>query len=304
MFTNITRAGKFALNNFSRNKGISIAAIFILVVAIMVATGLVFFQGISGYLTEEVRDKIDITAYFQEWAGEEDILAARDEIKKISPNIKNIEYVSKEQALAYFNEKHQDNAVLQTALAEVGDNPFLPSLNITTNGDPSQFEEISNTLQASAFSKLIYKVDFLQKKDTIEKIYSLTSNINKFGIILGIVLVVISMLVVFNTIRLAIDNSRDEISTMKIVGASDWFIRGPFIIEGIIYGITAFLICILLSGLSAYFLSPKISIVLSGFNMISYFLTNFWIFVLIQLLFGVGVGAISSFIVVKKYLEV
>ena len=102
MFTNITRAGKFALNNFSRNKGISIAAIFILVVAIMVATGLVFFQGISGYLTEEVRDKIDITAYFQEWAGEEDILAARDEIKKI---LEKLYALRKQKSLPYKDDK-------------------------------------------------------------------------------------------------------------------------------------------------------------------------------------------------------
>lgn len=304
MFTNITRTTKFAMNNFSRNKGISVAAVFILVIAIMVVTGLVFFRGITSYLTEQIQDKIDITAYFQEDASEQDILAVKDEIIKISPNIKSIEYVSKEQALALFNEKHQDSAVLQKSLEEIGDNPFLPSLNITTNGDPAQYEEISSTLQVSNFADLIYKVDFLQKKDTIEKIYSLTSNINKFGISLGAILIILSMLVVFNTIRLAIDSSRDEISTMKIVGASDWFIRGPFIIEGIIYGVIAFLICILLSGLSAFLLSSKIAIILPGFNMFAYFLTNFWIFVLIQLLFGIGVGTISSFIVVKKYLEV
>lgn len=304
MLTNLSRSIKFSINNFSRNKGISVAAIFILVVAIMVVTGLVFFRGITNYLTEQIQDKIDITAYFQEDASEQDILAVRDEIIKISPNIKNIEYVSKEQALALFNEKHQDSQVLQRALQEVGDNPFLPSLNITTNGDPAQYEEISNTIQVSNFSNLIYKVDFLQKKDTIEKIYSLTSNINKFGIVLGVILVVLSMLVVFNTIRLAIDNSRDEISTMKIVGASDWFIRGPFIIEGIIYGVIAFLICVLLSLLFSFLISSKIAVVLPGFDMFGYFLTNLWIFVLIQLVFGIGVGAVSSFIVVKKYLEV
>ncbi|MFH1968387.1 MAG: permease-like cell division protein FtsX [bacterium] len=304
MLVSFRRIIKFSVNSFSRNKGISIATIFVLVVAIMVATGLFFFQGIAGHLTDEIRDKTDITAYFEEDTSEQDILVVKDEITKISPNVKNIEYVSKEQALAYFNERHQDNQVLQRALAEVGENPFLPSLNITTNGDPVQFEEISNVLQTSAFSKLINKVDFLQKKDTIEKIYSLTSNINKFGIFLGVVLIILSMLVVFNTIKLAIDSSKDEISTMKIVGASDWFIRGPFIIEGIIYGVIAFLICILLSALSAFLLSGKISVILPGFNMLDYFLANLWIFILIQLAFGIGVGVISSLIVVKKYLEV
>jgi len=304
MLTNFKRVLTFAFNDFSRNKGISIAAIFVLVITIMLVTGLIFFQGIAGYLTSQIQDKIDITAYFKDGTAEQDILNAKDEILKMSPNIKNIEYVSKDQALEFFNEKHQDNPVLNKALQEVGDNPFLPSLNITTNGDPSQYAQIANILQTSDFSKLIDKVDFSQKKDTIEKVYSITSDINTFGLILGFVLIIVAMLVVFNTIKLAIENSKEEISTMRVVGASDWFIRGPFVIQGLIYGVVAFLICIFLSAIFAYFLSPQISAISSGFNVFSYFLTNLWIFVLIQLGFGVGVGIVSSFIVVKKYLEV
>jgi len=270
----------------------------------MLVTGLCFFQGIAGYLTSQIQNKIDIAAYFKEEAQEEDILTIKEEILSMSPNVKNIEYVSKEQALADFNEKHKDNPVLARALEEVGDNPFLPSLNITTNGDPLQYEQVANVLQTSDFSELIEKVDFSQKKDTIEKVFSITKTINIFGVLAGAVLIIIAMLVVFNTVKLAIENSKEEISTMKIVGASDWFVRGPFIIQGVIYGVIAFLISILLSGLFAFVLSPKLSVVLPGFYLLHYFLTNLWFFVLIQLGFGVAVGVASSFIVVKKYLEV
>lgn len=304
MLTNLKRVIGFAINDFSRNKGISIAAIFVLVVTIMLVTGLFFFQGMANYLTSQIQDKIDITAYFKDGTAEQDILNIRDQILKMSPNVKNIEYVSKDQALAFFNQAHQNNSVLSKALQEVGDNPFLPSLNITTNGDPSQFAQVSNVLQTSDFSKLIDSVDYSQKKDTIEKVYSITSNINMFGIILGIILIIVAVLVVFNTVKLAVENSKEEISTMRIVGASNWFIRGPFIIQGIIYGIFAFVICFLLSGLSAYFLFSKISVILPGFDIFSYFLTNWWIFVIIQLGFGVAVGVVSSFIVVRRYLDI
>ena len=304
MLTNFRRILKFAVNDFSRNKGISIAAIFVLVITIMLVTGLFFFQGIAGYLTSQIQNKIDITAYFVDGTAEQDILNVKDEILKMSPNIKNIEYVSKDQALASFNDKHKDNAVITKALQEVGDNPFLPSLNITTNGDPAQFASVSNILQTSDFSKLIDKVDFSQKKDTINKVYSITSNVNKFGLILGFILILIAISVVFNTIKLVIENSKEEIGTMKIVGASDWFVRGPFVIQGVIYGVIAFVICILISGLSAYFLSPKMELILPGFNIFDYFLTNCWIFVLIQLGFGIGVGVISAYIVVKRHLDI
>lgn len=303
MLTKLKRILGLAINDFSRNKGISIAAVFVLVVTIMLVSGLFFFQGVVGYLTVQLQDKIDVTAYFVESATEEEILNVKNKIIEMSPDIKNVEYVSKDQALADFNEKHKDNPVLAQALQEVGDNPFLPSLNITTNGEVSQYESVSNILQTSDFSKLIEKVDFTQKKDTIEKVSSITKNINMFGLVLGALLILVAISVVYSTIKLGIESSKEEISTMRIVGASDWFIRGPFIIQGVIYGIISFVVCIILSGLFAYFVAPKISAVLPGFDMFSFYLTNFWIFVLIQLGFGIAVGAISAFFVVKKYLN-
>jgi cell division transport system permease protein len=304
MYTNLKRITSFAVKDFSRNKGISIAAIFVLIVTIMLVTSLFFFQGMVSNLASQIQDKIDMTAYFQAGAKEQDILDVKDQLLKKSFGIKNIEYVSKDQALATFNERHQSDSVLSQALQEVGTNPFLPALNIITNGDPLQYAEIARTLQASDFSNLIDHVDFSQKKDIIEKVYSITSKVNMFGLILGIILVLLAILVVYNTIKLAIENSREEINTMKIVGASDWFVRGPFLIQGVIYGLIAFIICFFVSGIGAYLLSPQMLVVLPGFNLFGFFLTNWWIFISIQLGFGVGVGVISSFIVVKKKLDV
>ena len=303
MFTNLKRVIKFAFTDFSRNKGVSLAAVFVLVITIMLATGLLFFQGISQYLVSQAQDKIDITAYFKEEVSEEEILNIKDEILKMSPDVKGVEYVSKEDALKSFTEKHEDNDVFSKALEEVGQNPFLPSLNITTTGSTLQYEQISNFLQTDTYSSFIEKVDFSQKKNTIEKVFAITSSINVFGLILGIILVIVAVIVVLNTIKLTIDSSKNEINTMRIVGASDWFIRGPFIVQGAIYGLIAFVICLLLSAFSAYFLASKIGVVLPGFNIFNYFLSNFWLFALIQLSFGAGLGIISSFIVVKKYLE-
>ena len=303
MLTNFKRIIKFAFTDFFRNKGVSLAAIFVLVITIMLATGLFFFQGITQYLISQVQDKIDITAYFKEDASENDILKIKDEILKMSPDIKGVEYVSKENALKKFTEKHKDNNVFLKALEEVGQNPFLPSLNISTTGSALQYEQISNTLQTNDYSAFIERVDFSQKKDTIEKVFAVTSNINMFGLILGIILVIVAILVVFNTIKLAVEGLKNEISTMRIVGASDWFIRGPFIAQGAIYGLIAFIICLLLSAFFAYFLSSRLGLIMPGFIAFNYFLSNFWIFILIQLGFGVGLGMVSSFIAVKKYLE-
>jgi len=303
MMQNFKRIFKFAINDFFRNKGISLAAIFVLTVTIMCVTGLLFFRGMSDYLVSQIKDKIDITAYFKESASEADILNIKNQISGMA-GIKKVEYVSKDDAVLIFADKHKDNAVFTEALNEVGSNPFLPSLNIVTSGDISQYEQVSNVLQSSSFSNIVEKVDFYEKKDTIEKVYSITSNINTFGLILGIILVIVAILVVFNTIKLAVDSSKEEISTMRIVGASDWFVRGPFIIQGIIYGFIAFIICIIVSAIFVFFISSKISVMMPGFSLIRYFTSNLWFLIMVQLGFGVAVGVVSSFVVVKKYLDI
>lgn len=304
MLTNLKRVLNLAFIDFYRNKGMSVAAIFVLTIITLLVTGLFLVHGISGFLISTVQNKIDITAYFKEDASDQDILEFKNKILTDFPGIKNIQYVSKEDALSNFNQKHKDNRVFSQALSEVGANPFLPSLNITTNGDPSQYEQISNILQSGQFDNFIEKVDFSQKKDIIEKVFSITSNVNKFGLGLGLILVLVAVLVVFNTIKLVIESAKEEISTMRIVGASSWFIKAPFIIEGAIFGLMSFIICFFITLLSVYFLSNIVSVIMPGFNLFDYFVSNLWIIILIQLGFGVGLGVLLSFIVVQKYLKV
>ena len=303
MLTTFKRVFHFAFTDFYRNKDISIAAIFILTVTILLFTGLFLLHGISDFLVETIQNKIDITAYFKDTASEKSILDVKSSIEKISPDIKNVQYVSKEVALDQFTKKHEGSIVLANALKEVGDNPFLPSLNITTNGNPNLYEEISTMLKNYQFDSIIAKVDFSQKKDTIEKVFSITSSINTIGLTIGIILALITILIVFNTIKMIIDRSSEEMSTMRMVGASDWFVRSPFIIEGGIFGFIACGISFIITLIAIYFLSGRLESLMPGFNMVQYFISHFFIIILIQLLSGVGLGVIFSFIAVKKYLK-
>ena len=304
MNNDFKRVLNLAFTDFYRNRGTSIAAIFVLTVTTLIITGLFVIGGTSSFLVDRLKEKIDITAYFKDGTSDQDIMNVKDQILKNSPDIKNVEYVSKDDALNQFNERHQGNDVFARALLEVGGNPFLPSLNITTSGDQKEYQQISDILQSDQFSDLIQKVDFSEKKDTIEKVFSITSSITKFGVALGILLVLIAVAVVFNTIKLVIDNSKDEITTMRIVGASNWFLRAPFILQGAIFGVIAFMISFLLAFLFSYSLSVGISVVLPGFNLSYYFASHLWLIIPIQLLCSIGLGAGSSYFVVKKYLEI
>lgn len=303
MLTKFKRVWKFALIDLYRNRGISIAAVFILTITILTLTGLFFLHGISDFIVLQVQNKIDITAYFTSETPEPDILQVKDQILATLPDIKDIHYVSKETALADFTEKHKDNDVFSNALTQVGDNPFLPSLSITTNGDSAQYQKVAEILEQDQFIGLIEKVDYSQKKDIIDKVFSITKNINMFGWGFAIVLVLMVILIVFNTIKLAIDSSKDEIATMRIVGASSWFVRSPFVIQGALFGAMAFILCFVITGALAFSLSGPIAEVMAGFSVFGYFISNILLIIALQLGFGVLLGAGSSIIVVNRYLK-
>jgi len=302
--SNFKEALHSALVNSNRNRSVSLAAVFVLAVIIAVITGLFFMRGVSNYLVSEVEDKIDVTAYFKTTADEADILAIKKEIEKDSKLIKSVQYVSREDALADFNQKHKDNPVFTQALQEVGDNPFLPSLNIVTNGEAKEYEKVSSLLQSDQYKDSVEKVDFYQKKDIIEKVFAIVSGVNTFSFVFGLIIVLISMLVVFNTMKLIIKLAEDEISTMRVIGATNWFIKTPFVIEGTLFGLIAFVICFVATLVLSYFLSPAVSVMVPGFNLFGYFLSHFFMLVFLQLLAGAGLGALTSVVVVNKYLKV
>jgi len=287
--------------NFSRNKGLSLATIFIMVMTISLVTSLFLFRDITQFLISSLQEKVDISVYFKEAVQEEDILQLREEINKI-PEVKNIEYVSRETALERFTQRYKDNQVIMESLAEVG-NPLLASLNIKA-WEASQYMTVTNFLETSSYRNLIDKVDYYQRKPVIERIFSITSTINKTGIGFSLILAIVAILVAFNTIRLAIYNSKEEISVMRLVGASNWFIRGPFLVQGAISGFAAAIITLLIFTGALFFLSPKLEILFPGLNIFNSFTGNLGILFLIQIFTGIGLGVVSSIIAIRKYLKV
>jgi len=302
MLTLIKRIFKSGWLSFSRDGGLAVATCFIMVMTISLATSLFLLKDVSQFLISTVQEKADISVYFKESASEEDVLKVEEEISKI-PEVKNVKYVSREEALESFVQRHKDDPVLMESLEEVGGNPFLAALNIKAF-QVSQYQAVANFFEAGTFENLIEKVDYYQRKPVIEKIFALTSGMEKAGWIIAIVLAIVAILVAFNTIRLAILNQREEIKVQRLVGASNWFIRGPFLVQGAISGILATIICLLIFTLICWFLSPKIEILFFGLNIWRYFTGNFFIIILIQLAAGIGLGIISSTIAIRKYLKV
>ena len=299
MLTSLKRIIRSGWITFKRQGGFTVATIFIMVITISLMTCLFLFQRITKFSISLLQDKVDVSIYFKDTSLEQDILGIKEQIAKI-PEVKSVEYVSNEEAKKRLLEKYPE---LTESLRETQGMLNLASLNIKA-GQADQYAAIANFLEKAPFKNLIQKTDYYQRKLVIEKIFSVTSAINHTGVVLSLILVIIAFLVAFNQIRLAISNSKEEIFIQRLVGASNWFIRGPFLIQGVISGFFAALITLLIFIPLVYFLSPKMEVFFPGLNLFGYFINNFFLILLIQILTGIGVGVISSIIAIRKYLKV
>ncbi len=301
MFTPIRRVIKSGFQAFRRDGEIAVATIFVLFLAVMLVSSLFLFKDISQFLISKIQERIDISIYFREDITEEDILSVKEKIYKF-PEVKEIDYVSQDEALENFTARHKKDSVLIESIKEVGRNPFLASLNIKA-WDPTQYQKLSDFLNKPEFENLIEKVDYYERKTVIDRICSLSSFVTKIGVSLSVILIIVAIAVTYNTIRLSIYNSRKEIKVQRLVGASNWFIRGPFLVQGIICGFLAVLISLLLFSAICWFLSPKIEKFFFELNIFNLFIENFWLMFSIQLATGIGLGMFSSAVAVRKYLK-
>ncbi len=299
LFRRMFRAGWL---NCSRERGLVAANIFILVLAISTLTSLFLLRNVSQFLISSIQEKVDVSVYFKLDTTEEQIMQIKDEVAKI-PEVKEVQYVSQEEAMASFTAKHKNDPIIMQSLDEVGINPFSASLNVRAF-EASQYQAVADFFNKATFTDVVEKIDYYQRKPVIEKIFSFVSNINTAGIAFSVILIIIAVAIAFNTIRLAIYSSREEIKIQRLVGASNLFVRGPFLFQGAICGFFAALISLVLFTLSCAIFGPKMEFLFPGLNLFTFFVANFWIIVLIQMVSGIGLGVLSSLFAVRRYLKI
>jgi cell division transport system permease protein len=279
-----------------------------MIITLFVITSTIFLGAILNASLQEIKSKVDINVYFVRTAPEADILALQKALE-VLPEVKApVEYVSREDALADFRLKHQDDQFTLQALDELGENPLGASLNIRAK-EPSQYEGIAEFLKSKGAltengTTIIDKINYYQNKTAIDTLTKMINSANRLGFILTLFLVLVSILITFNTIRLAIFMSRDEISVMRLVGASRMYIRGPFIVSGAIYGVVSGFITLILFFPITLWLGNATAEFFVGLNVFSYYISNFAQIFLIVIFSGAFIGALSSFLAVRKHLKI
>lgn len=301
MVTALFRVFKYGFQNFYRNGWLSTATIAVMCLALSVFLGLIIFGVVAQSALISIQDKIDISVYFKSDTGEDDILKIKRSLESLS-EIKGVEYISRSKALETFTTQHKNEETIAQALRELEDNPLSASLNVKAN-NVKDYGAIASYLKNDAFTPLIEKVSYAQNQVVIDRLASIITLSNQSGLGLGAFLSLVAGLVIFNTIRLAIYSNREEIGIMRFVGASNNFIRGPYLVVGLMYGVLAACITLILAFPVIAFVSPYLQILIPAANLKGYYLTHFAGLLGYQLLFGVALGVCSSFVSIRRYLK-
>lgn len=246
------------------------------------------------YISEQIKDQCELQAFVDITYSESDAKGLRPKIEGVE-NIKSIEMETKDEAFENYKQMLGDDAV---ALEGLETEDFLRHSYKITLDDISQSQTVADEV-----AKVKGIADVRNRKDIMDKIFSFTSVVKTLSLYSMLLLSVISVLIISNTIKLAVHAREREIHIMKYVGATDWFIRWPFIIEGIIVGIIgAFLTLFVLSVCYGYVQKAVIDF-LDIFELVS-FKNIMNMLSLTLILFGALMGMAGSLLAVRKHLKV
>jgi cell division transport system permease protein len=301
MFTPTFRITKFALQDFFRNFWLSLVTLTILVLALLSVNLLIIFNLVTTAAIDSVEDKININVYFKPELKEDQVLNVKRYMQSLI-NVKAVDYISREQALENFKIKYNDNAKILETLVEIGDNPLGASLIIKAK-TTDDYPVILANLEDPQYNNLIESKDFEDHRLFISRITNITTKVNVAVVVVALIFTLISILIISNAIKMAIYTHRDEIVAMKLVGATNWFVRAPFLFQGIIFGLLSVLVTIILIYPLLGLMQPYV-IAETGFNIISYFNQNFIIIFGLEFIGAIIINIFSSYWAVNKYLDV
>lgn len=293
------RICKMALISLWRNRLLSLATTIIIILALFIISIFSLTTVFVNKSSQVLRDKVNLTVYLKDSDSDDQVSALKD-IISARPEVTSINYVSKEMALSRWQESTQNDQSLQNVISET-ENPLPRSFEVKTS-TPEQIETVANFLDNEDYAPLIEKINYKDTKDIIDRLVKITTFVRSIGWSLSGLFLLISILIVYNTVRLTIYIRSDEIEIMRLVGASDLYVRGPFVVEGTVYGLVGAIVAsILFYVLARVTINPAESYL--GVAGLSTTLTaSVWIIIAAIIVIGILMGAFCSFLAMRRYL--
>lgn len=290
---------------FWRNAYVSMASVFVITIALFVIGSTMLIDQLLTSSLAQLQDKVDINVYFVPEAPGSEIERVQTALKAM-PEVAEVTYTSREEALALYRERSQNNATVIQSLDILGENPLGASLAVRAT-DTSLYENIAAFLEeekakATPQTQVIDDFNYEQNRTAIERLSDIIGAVERGSFITMIVLIVAAIVITFNTIRLAIYTAREEIAVMRLVGASNMFIRGPFLLQGVMYGVIATVLSLAILYPIVIWIGPG-TLTFFQFDIFAYFVSNFSGIFLTLIGIGVALGLVSSMLAIRRYLQ-
>ena len=297
------RVIKAGFVNFWRNIWLSLAATLVMVITLVILSILLILFGITNFSINSIKDRVDMSVYFKTGITESKVLEIKEAINT-NPLVKNINYTSASQALENFKQQHSNDPLIIQSISELTENPLPATLQIKAINLES-YPVLADTLKNDEYASSIDKVNFEDNKIIIERLSKILKLIITIGLSLIAIFALIAILVIFNTITLTIYNRREEVEIMRLVGATNGYIRGPFIIEALLYSCAATAITGLFLVPFYVKIIPQINGYLNGGGNI--FVENYFSLpAVLAMQFGIAVilSVVSSLLAIRRYLKI
>jgi len=297
----VGRVVQWGVRHFWRNIWLSLAATGVLLLTLAMLALLLIITVVGRASLKAIEEKVDVTAFLTDVATAEAALAVKADLEGRA-DVASVQYVTKEQALAAFRARHGSNTVITQALQELPDNPLQASLVVRAKSAQA-YPDIAAGLNSPKYQPFVSKVTFEDNRDVINRLAVILRTTRRIGLILTVVLAVIAILVTFNTIRLAIYGYREEIEIMHLVGASPWFIKGPFLVEGVLQGGIAAVVTLFYLYPFIQVLSPRVSAFVAdgGFQLSQWAAEHVLGVTILFFSAGIILSVVSSWAAVRRY---
>lgn len=294
---------KAGILNFIRNGVLSFASTTIMVLTLLCLSIFFIINVALGAGIKNIQEKIDVSAYLNDNAPDTQVIDLQNKLAGLS-EVRSVKYVSKDEALQRYKQQNAGNQKLLESLQGI-DNPLPASLEVKVV-DPSKLDQVTQVFDDAKYKPLIRKLSYKENKLVIDRLVKATNFIKQVGILATSAFGAVAVIIVLYTVRIAIFSQRDDIEIMKLVGATNWYIRGPFLLEGALYGVIATVISMIALAALLYYTGPALSNYFgtAGSDVTNYLYQNVWLIFVTQLLIGIGIGTLSSSLALRKYLKV
>lgn len=299
----ILRIIKFAFQDMWRNIGLSFMTVFILILMLFSVNMLWSVKVLTNEAVSLVKDQVSLATYLVPTVSDKDVLDLKNHIEAIS-EVEKVDVMSRADVLESFQKRHQNSPEVLGALKELDNNPFGPTLMIKTK-EPDSYKQVLEVLNSPNYVGLIESKSFDGHEDALLRLQSITNRVENIGLGLTIAFGLIAFLIIFNTVRVAIFTHRTEISIKRLVGAHNWLIRGPYLVESLLFTVISVLITAVVLYFVFHKLDPYLGAVFPGdFSLTNYYKSNILYLAFVQTSSVLVLTTISSSLAMRKQLKV